>query len=84
MVDNWEINTCFISFRLVIPYKNHPICDVIYEKMMILTSGLNPYDLFRHVYKDSGLVNDEINEESRMGEVEIDGKILKYKRGFTL
>lgn len=53
--------------------------------MMILTKGLNPYDLFRHVYSDSDMLsNEEDDEESRMGEVEIDGKILRYRRGFTL
>lgn len=80
MAANWEANNCFISFRGAIPFKNHPICDIIYVKMESLVSGLNVYDMFRHVYPDS----DMLSESNRMGEVVINGEIKRYKRGYTL
>ena len=80
MADDWDKNGCFISFRGAIPHKNPPICDIIYVKMESLTSGLNVYDMFRHVYPDADMVSDS----SRMGEVMINGEVKRYKRGFTL
>jgi len=80
LYDNVTQNNCFQSFRDVIPYNNSQICTDAFDKINTLTGGLNWYDLYRQVYPDGPL----LKEESRIGEVEIDGEIRQYKRGFTM
>lgn len=79
LYDTFNSNDCFFSFNDVIPYDNSPECIAAWAEIEILTNKLNWYDLYRPVYSDSLL----LKSENRIGEVEIDGEIKTYKRGFT-
>lgn len=48
-----------------------------------LAADLNWYDLYRPTY-DNAITSTLLTDESRMGEVEIDGEIKTYKRGYTM
>ena len=65
---------------------NPPACDTIWDQVNNATNELNEYDFFRKLYPDSALASNKNlkDSSSRYGEVEIDGEIRKYKRGFTL
>jgi hypothetical protein len=81
LFDTYEGNNCFVSFNGVLHENMTVICNDTWNKINALTSGLNWYDLYRKVYPGGLILKDSAAPNSRIGEVEIDGEIKKYKRG---
>lgn len=81
LLDEFNSNDCFFSFNGVLPETATKECVSAWMKMNTLAGSLNWYDLYRPVYYDTlGLLEDE----NRMGEVEVDGVIKTYRRGYTI
>jgi len=80
LYDQWNNNDCFFSFRHALSEDRSIICDALYTEIRELTAGLNWYDLYRHVYTDSGTITDEM----RMKETVVHGKTMTYKSGITM
>jgi len=85
LYDDWNNNNCFLSFMHALDEVRTITCDVLFEKIQLLTSDLNWYDLYRPVY-DNAINNagGALKAENRMGEAIVNGEVKKYKRGFTM
>jgi len=73
LYEDFEVNDCFFTFNRAIPYNNTFECVKAFAKIRNLTDNLNWYDLYRQVYPDSLL-----RDENAIGEVEINGEKRTY------
>ena len=75
---NYTESGCKVYFNDFIPPDGPMYCNELWDNITDLTSGLNWYDLYRPVYPNGGLT-----EEERIGKVMINGTEKTYKIGYT-
>lgn len=83
LMKNYTDHNCINYYQGVLPempLENFTICNETWTQINNLWTGLNWYDLFRHVYPGQFATN---TSESRYRTVNIGGQNKTYKRGFT-
>lgn len=78
LYENYTKSGCKVYFNDFIPMDGPPYCAELWDNITTLTGGLNWYDLYRPVYPESIL-----SDEERIGKTVIGGVEREYKRGFT-
>ena len=80
LLDEYKQNNCTNYFNDLKPATSSLVCQKAWTKINDLASGLNWYDLFRHVYQDGPI----LQGHNRLQSVNVEGEEKQYKLGFTM